>query len=190
MNDIFYMVTPPELGLQLISWIALFIPALAITLNAVTRLFEENEVLQMFGIAGPRKNEAYMISTIIFGAVFVGCVALFAYLSMSLNLPLFKWPEGLLMISIFLILFALLLTLLLLFQAYRANRVGLRSVPEALEDQWDEHPESVLFLTHELLKNRQLSGAEAVYIVSSVSGQDSETVEQVLRGQEINESEG
>lgn len=176
------MVEPTQLGLQLVNWIALFIPALAIMLNAVTRVYDGNEVLELFGLAEGRKTEIFMISTICFGMIFGACVLLFVYLIYEFSLPLFSLtnPDVLITGSIVLILLALLLAILFLRATYLANRVSVREPDEELEEMWENDPEFVLYLLNQLLENRQVSKYEAMVILSSISDMELEEVNEMF----------
>lgn len=176
------MVEPTQLGLQLVNWIALFIPALAIMLDAVTRVYDGNEVLELFGLAEDRKTEIFMVSTLCFGMVFGACVLLFIYLIYEFSLPLFSLsnPDVLITGSIVLILLALVLAVLLLRMTYLANRVSVREPDEELEEMWERNPEFVVYLLNQLLENKQVDRFDAIAILSTISDLEPEEVDEMM----------
>jgi len=150
-------------------------------LNAVTRVYEGNEVLKIFGLAERRKTEMYMLSILSFGVVLVVLLLLFVYLAYSLNLLTTTFPEILLTVSMALILVAVVFVILILYATYLANRVDVQSAPDRLEELWNQDTKFVLDLTNELVKNRQISREEALTLLESIDAENEDEVEDATK---------
>lgn len=162
------MVTRPELAIELIKWVALFIPALAIMLNTFVHVYDDS-LLETIGIAESRKTQAIHISTYAFALAFfaliLSLVYLLEFLSILPNLPI---SGGVLFLAAIVCIFlSVAVTTMILLDFYRAS--SMRTIdPTPLEELAQSDPETAITLLNVVSNRRQISQDELDLIANEI----------------------
>jgi len=153
------MVTRSELALEIIGWVALFLPALAMMLNTLLTIYEDS-LLEKIGFAESRKTEILQVSIVSFAAAMFALFFSLVYLLGALDLfSIIPSHPILLLLSSGCILVAVGWTAFVLSDIYRAGNLSSINTAE-LSEIADSDPEKAAVLLEMAGSMKQISQSE------------------------------
>jgi len=153
------MVTRSELALEIIGWVALFLPALAMMLNTLLSVYDDS-LLERIGFANTRKREILQVSVVSFVAAILALLCSLLFLVGSLGLvSVIPGHPGLLLISSGLIIIAVGVTAFVLHDIYRAANISSIDIGK-LEEIADSDPEAAAAMLNIAGSVKQVSQSE------------------------------